>query len=64
MLQESQNHNGVPSISEDPAIIQTTLYDLIEAINETVEPNDDRFVTEIVVDLLTAGHAKFENTYH
>ena len=64
MLQEAQSYAKGPSISEDHTIIQTTLYDLIEAVNETVKPNDDRFVTEIVMDMLNAGHAKFENAYN
>ena len=64
MLQEAQSFAKGPSISGDHTIIQTTLYDLIEAVNETVKPNNDRFVTEIVMDMLIDGHAKFENTYH
>ena len=64
MLQETQSLAKGSSIVEDHTIIQTTLYDLIEAINETVKPNNDRFVTEIVMDMLIDGHAKFENTYH
>ena len=38
MLQEAQHHNGVQSVSEDRPIIQTTLYDLIAAVNETLTP--------------------------
>ena len=64
MLQEAQSFAKAPSISEDHTIIQTTLYDLIEAVNETIKPNDDRFVTDIVMDLLNTGHAKFQNAYH
>ena len=64
MLQGAQSFAKGPSISEDHTMIQTTLYDLIEAVNETVKPNDDPFVTEIVMDLLTTGHAKFQNSYH
>jgi hypothetical protein len=64
MLQEAQRFAKGPSISEDHTIIQTTLYDLIEAVNETVKPNEDRFVTEAVMDLLIAGKAEFQNAYH
>jgi hypothetical protein len=64
MLQEAQNFTKGSLMHEDHTRIQTTLYDLIEAVNETVKPNDDRFVTEIVVDLLNVGHAKFQNAYH
>lgn len=64
MLQEAQSDAKGPSISEDHTMVQTTLYDLIKAVNETVKPDDDGFVTEIVMDMLIAGHAKFENAYH
>ena len=64
MLQEAQSVAKGSSISEDHTIIQTNLYDLIEAVNENVKPNDDQFVTEIVMDLLITGHAKFQNAYH
>ena len=64
MLQEAQNFAKGPLMHEDHTRIQTTLYDLIEAVNETVKPNDDRFVTEVVMDLLIAGHAEFQNVYH
>jgi len=64
MLQETQSFAKGLSISEDHTIIQTTLYDLIEAVNETVKPDDDLFAIEIIMDMLNAGHAKFENAYH
>ena len=64
MSQEAQSYAKAPSISEDHTRIQTTLYDLIEAVNETVKPNEDRFVTEAVMDLLIAGNAEFQNAYH
>jgi hypothetical protein len=61
MLQEAQHHNGVQSVSEDRPIIQTTLYDLIAAVNETLNPNEDRIVTAIVMDLLNTGNARRVN---
>lgn len=64
MLQEAQNFTKGPLMHEDHTRIQTTLYDLIEAVNKTVKPNDDRFLTEIVMDLLIAGNAEFQNAYH
>ena len=64
MLQEAQNWAKTPANIKDPAVIKTTLYDLIEAVNETVKPNGDQFVTEIAMDMLIAGHAKFLNTCH
>ncbi len=33
-------------------VVTTTLYDLIEAINEEVQPEEKRIVPEIVIDLL------------
>ncbi len=64
MLQKAQCFSKPQSISVNHTKIQTTLYDLIEAVNETVKPNEDRFVTEAVMDLLIAGNAEFQNTYH
>jgi hypothetical protein len=60
MLQEAQNLTREPLMHEDHNRIQTTLYDLIAGVNETVKPNDDRFVAEILMDMLNAGHAKFQ----
>lgn len=33
-------------------VVTTTLYELIEAINEEVQPEEKRIVPEIVIDLL------------
>ncbi len=33
-------------------VVITTLYELIEAINEEVQPEEKRIVPEIVIDLL------------
>ena len=64
MYQEAQNITDVPSIYENNVFIQTTLYDLIETVNETVNLDDDQLVAEIVMDLLNSCYAKFQNTYH
>ena len=64
MLQIPQGFDKGPSIDEDYPVIQTTLYDLVEAVNESVKPDDDQFVAQVVVDLLKAGRAQYENTYH
>jgi hypothetical protein len=37
----------------------TTLYDLIEAIQETLEPEEDTMVTPIVMHLLQCGRVSF-----
>ena len=51
MLPESEQ-----MINLQPLIIQTTLYDLIEAVNESVKPQDDQFVAEIIMDLLNTDN--------
>ena len=40
-------------------VIYTTLYDLIAAINEEIEPGEEACVIPIVVHLLRAGHTHF-----
>jgi hypothetical protein len=64
MLQETQSLKKAPSTSEHKVIIQTTLYDLIEAVNQTVKSEETQLVAEIVMDLLNSGHAKLQNRYH
>jgi len=61
MYPESQSLENAPSIPEAHTTIQTTLYDLIEAVNETVITDDEPFVTEIVTDMLIVGHAEYQN---
>jgi len=39
--------------------IETTLYELIEAINEQVQPGEDRLVVEAVLDLIETGRITF-----
>jgi hypothetical protein len=39
--------------------ITTTLYDLIEAINTEVAPDEDELVTATVVHMLNSGRVKF-----
>lgn len=40
-------------------IVYTTLYDLIAAVDEAIEPGEEDFVTPIVTHLLRAGRAQF-----
>ena len=44
-------------------VVQTTLHDLVEAVNEEVGTGEDRLVAEIVLDLLgsEAGISPFQN---
>jgi len=37
----------------------TTLYDLITALHESIEPGEEDLVTAAVVHLVNAGHVKF-----
>ena len=64
MLQEAQCLTKTPSISENDTLIQTTLYDLIKVVNETVRPGEEKLASAIVTDLLDLGHARFQKTYH
>lgn len=64
MLQEAPNLTREPLMHEDHNRIQTTLYDLIEVVNEIVKPDDDRLATEVVMDMLNSGHVNFKTTYH
>ena len=41
-----------------PAAITTTLYDLIAALQEVVEPGEDRLVVATVVSMLRAGRIR------
>jgi len=40
-------------------VVYTTLYDLIAAVDEAIEPGEEDFVAPIVAHLLRAGHAQF-----
>ncbi len=64
MLQEAQRGVRAQEISVDDTIIKTTLYDLVEAVSETVNSNDDHFISGIAKDMLIAGNAKYLNTWY
>ena len=40
-------------------LVYTTLYDLIAALNDSVKPGDEVYVTPIAADLLHVGHARW-----
>jgi len=46
------------SVHDVGAMVNTTLYELIEAINEELEPEDDWLVTDTVLDLIETGKIK------
>jgi transposase-like protein len=45
----------------EPVSIVTTLGELIEAINEEVEPEEDYLVSKAVTHLIAAGRIRFLN---
>lgn len=47
-------HDGATS-----TVVYTTLYDLIAAINEAIEPGEEACVTPMVAHLLRAGQVRF-----
>ena len=61
MLQEAQSPTETLSSSGNIPLIQTTLYDVIEAVNETLITGDDHVVAEIVMDLLNSCRARFQH---
>jgi hypothetical protein len=44
---------------KEPGIIKTTLYDLLEAINSEVSPEEDALVIATVMDLFKSGRVRF-----
>ena len=48
-----------PASASDSTSITTTLYDLVAALNEEVNPEDDALVTAAVVHLINANRARF-----
>ncbi len=56
-------HKTLPSEPADPepAPIVTTLGELIEAINEKVEPKEDNLVAKAVSYLIDTGEIRFLN---
>jgi hypothetical protein len=49
----------VPAITATPVHITTTLYDLVEAVNAEVGPDEDRLVTAAVMHLINSSRARF-----
>ena len=48
-----------PQAGEEFNTVQTTLYELIAAINEDVLPEEDWVVTDAILELFESGRAKF-----
>lgn len=48
-----------PDATRSNATIRTTLYDLIEAINDEIGPDEEQLVVATVVHLLQTGRVRF-----
>ena len=46
----------------DPSYIRTTLYDLMAALQDNVDPSEDTLVVAIVYHLLCEGRVTFSNS--
>ena len=49
----------VPATFSTPVSITTTLYDLVEAINAEVGPDEDRLVTAALMHLINSSRVRF-----
>jgi hypothetical protein len=52
-LEREEQENGARTV------VYTTLYDLIDTVNEAIEPGEEACVVPIVTHLLRAGRARF-----
>lgn len=50
----------IPDPQAQKVIVQTTLYDLIASINETIPPEKDDLVTAAITHLLDSGRVSFQ----
>ena len=57
MKHNGQNLKKDESIRQIHTPIKTTLYDLIEAVSGTVNPENNQLVSKIVLDLLNTGRS-------
>jgi hypothetical protein len=53
-----QTHGVWCGQPDDPTTIQTTLYDLITALHDAVEPGEEALVVTAMMHLLQAGRIK------
>ena len=54
-----QTFDTIEPVQPKLTAVKTTLYELIGAINDAVQPGEDRLVVETVLDLLETGQVKF-----
>jgi len=55
----AQNTKVLGLDSTEEKTVSLTLYDLIETINNEVEPGEEEFVTAVVLDLIESGKVKW-----
>jgi hypothetical protein len=61
MQQLPHAYSRPESTQPELATIKTTLGELIKAISEEVEPEEDHLVAEVILHLLETGRIKFLN---
>ncbi|MGW8303718.1 MAG: hypothetical protein ACWGNO_16690 [Desulfobacterales bacterium] len=59
MKKEAKKLAGGPLDGAEFNSVQTTLYELIAAINEDILPEEDWVVTDAILELFESGRAKF-----
>ncbi|MGD8881317.1 MAG: hypothetical protein PVI82_05475 [Desulfobacterales bacterium] len=59
MKMMDQTFNAGTQVGAELNTVQTTLYDLVAAINAAVLPEEDWIVTDAVLELFETGHAEF-----
>ena len=59
MKKEAKKLAGGPRAGAEFNSVQTTLYELIAAINEDILPEEDWVVTDAILELFESGRAKF-----
>jgi hypothetical protein len=55
----AQSFDTVEQAPQELKTDKTTLYELIEAISDQVQPEEDLLVVEAVLDLIDTGQIKF-----
>jgi hypothetical protein len=59
-MQTTNQYSSPRTYYHHPAnIITTTLYDLMEAVQEEVSPDEEGLVARVVADILNSGRIRF-----
>ncbi len=64
MQQATQGLEVLPRENPEYWYITTTLYELIEAINEELQPGEEELVGKVVLDLAERGKITFAGNHH